>query len=497
VSKKITLKQEAAYIVASNLFLQVMTAVYGFILPPLIIRTFGSETNGMVSSIKQFIACLNIVEVGIGSTAVLALYKPLEENDIAGRNEILSATRIFYKRSGLLFSGLVIVFAIIYPWLINDLADTVSAILLFLVLGLSGSAEFFLIGKYRVLLTADRKLYILNLVRIIGLIANTGIAVVLISFYNVSIITVQLVSAMFFLSRYILIKLFVENNYSSLDLYAEPNDKALSKKWDVFIHEISKLAITNSPFLVLAILSDLISVSIYSIYMTIFSSLNNLLSVFSYGLTAFFGRLLISGNIAYTKYIYNKYETVYFIVIGWGYACAYMLAIPFMQIYTKNLTDAVYVQPVLSRLFIIFEIIFLMRNPSALLIYGDGRFKQTKYGAIIEVIINITVSVLFTIKFGMIGVLFGSICSSIYRTVDMFVYAGTKIITGAIIGSLKKIILISLYYGSALFIARLIPYSGNSYREWLIYAVLVGTTLGIGSFGYLLIGFIKSSRSHK
>jgi hypothetical protein len=155
----------------------------------------------------------------------------------------------------------------------------------------------------------------------------------------------------------------------------------------------------------------------------------------------------------------------------------------------------VYVQPVLSTAFIIFEIIFLMRNPSALLIYGGGHYKHTKHGAIIEAVINITASVLFTVKLGMIGVLFGLICSSLYRAVDMFVYAGMKILSGTMIQSLRKIMFIILYYGLALSIIRLIPYSGNSYGEWLIYAAFVGILLGIGSFGYLLLEFIKDVRN--
>ena len=59
--------------VVSNLSLQVVTALCGFVLPPLVICTFGSSVNGMVSSISQFIAYLNVVEAGVGGASIAAL----------------------------------------------------------------------------------------------------------------------------------------------------------------------------------------------------------------------------------------------------------------------------------------------------------------------------------------------------------------------------------------------------------------------------------------
>ncbi len=63
--------------ISSNLLLQFVTIACGFILPPLIVSFFGSAMNGMVSSITQFIAYLNIVEAGVGGAAIASMYKPL------------------------------------------------------------------------------------------------------------------------------------------------------------------------------------------------------------------------------------------------------------------------------------------------------------------------------------------------------------------------------------------------------------------------------------
>ena len=50
--------------VAASAGLQVLTMVSGIIVPRLMLVYYGSEINGLVSSIVQFISYFNIVEVG-------------------------------------------------------------------------------------------------------------------------------------------------------------------------------------------------------------------------------------------------------------------------------------------------------------------------------------------------------------------------------------------------------------------------------------------------
>ena len=107
----------------SAIILQVVTAIAGIILPKLLISTYGSDINGMVSSITQFIGYLALVEAGIGNASIVQLYKPLAENSIDEVNGILSATNKFYKKSGSLFIFLVIILLIIYPLFVSGQVD--------------------------------------------------------------------------------------------------------------------------------------------------------------------------------------------------------------------------------------------------------------------------------------------------------------------------------------------------------------------------------------
>ena len=65
----------------SSLLLQFTTVVCGFILPRLILASFGSTINGLVSSISQFLSIIALLEMGVGAVMQSSLYKPLSEKD--------------------------------------------------------------------------------------------------------------------------------------------------------------------------------------------------------------------------------------------------------------------------------------------------------------------------------------------------------------------------------------------------------------------------------
>lgn len=297
-----TRKKEVLYTVTGNLLLQIATAICGFILPPLVIGVFGSSVNGMVQSVSQFIAYLNIVEAGVGGASIAALYKPLADGDVKERNSILSATAGFYNRSGIFFVVLVFILAFVYPLVIGNQVDRIQASLMVLVLGITGAAEFFLIGKYRVLLTADKKVYVISIVQMLAIIANTAVAVVLIRLHC-SILLVKFASAVVYLGRYVFLSMYVHKNYSQLDFHAEPDRQAIRQSKNVLVHQIGGLVVFNSPLVIITIFCSLKDASVYTVYAMVFGAVNQLLGAFSNGMQSFFGESLVKDDLERTRKI--------------------------------------------------------------------------------------------------------------------------------------------------------------------------------------------------
>ena len=66
---------------STGLILQMFTILSGFILPKIILTSFGSEVNGLVSSLNQFLSYISLVEGGITGVVMANLYKPIVEKD--------------------------------------------------------------------------------------------------------------------------------------------------------------------------------------------------------------------------------------------------------------------------------------------------------------------------------------------------------------------------------------------------------------------------------
>lgn len=471
-------KSQLIVTIASNLVLQIITALCGFILPPLIVETFGSSVNGMVSSITQFIAYLNLVEAGIGGAAIAALYFPLSENNHNTLNGILSATRKFYNKSGILFSFLIILLAFLYPVFIGTQVDYYSAFLMVLILGISSTIEFFFIGKYTVLLTADKKVYVISIVQSVSVIANTIVAVIAIKL-GAGILFVKFLSALVYLSRFFILLFYVHKKYKWLNFNVEPDVNSVSQSKNVLIHQLTGLVVFNSPIIILTIFCSLKDVSVYSVYAMVFNAISMLLNAFSSGMQSFFGESLVKENIEKSRKFFLRYKIFYTLAECWFYSMSYMLIMPFMSIYTKNMSDANYYQPVLGALFVIVGFLNNFRWPEVQLINAAGHFKKTQNRAIIELCINLFFSIICTLSFGFVGVLIGSLISYLYRCTDMIIYCSHKILKYNTFKLIISTFSLILLYGVLIFILSLFSLNCNNYIEWIQIALLYGVVFAM------------------
>ena len=478
ITKLSTRKKELFLTVTSNLCLQIVTAICGFILPPLIIQTFGSSINGMVSSITQFIAYLNLVEAGVGGASVAALYKPIALKDIEKRNEILSATVKSYNKSGFIFTALIVILAFVYPVLVRTQVDFKVAFIMVFVLGISGVAEFFLIGKYRVLLTADKKIYVISTIQIVALILSTLVSILLIKL-GASIVIIKFVSSIIYLGRFLLLAFYVRKKYLNLDFHETPDLLAIKQSRNVFVHSIGRLVVFNSPLVIITIFCSLEDVSVYAVYAMVFNAVNMLLGAFSNGMQAFLGESLVQDSLDNTRRIFYRYEKMFFCIEGMCYALTYVLILPFMNLYTSNLRDTEYFRPDIAILFLCIGILNNTREPSNKLIDAAAHFKKTQWRSVLEAIINVFASIIFTLLLGFKGVLLGGICSYLYRTLDILIYSAKHILQSNPLKDFIPIFIWGIYYFGMSKLILLKTVTISSYLNWIIYACIVGLIMSV------------------
>lgn len=403
-----------------GLFSQILTIGLGVIIPRLVLVNLGSEANGLLSAIGSVLTYMSLLEAGVGMATIQALYKPIAEQDRESVSAVMSATHYFYRRTGYIYLTLVLLIAVGFTGLIDTTIPRTHVFLVVLMSGLSGVLSYFFQGKFRLLLAAEGKTYVVtNITTITSVGVSILKAVVLFSGGNV--VEVQSVYFFFNLVQLAFFMLYMKRHYGWVQYNAKPDFEAIAQKNAVLVHQITGLIFNNTDVLVLTVFTSLKSVSVYSMYAMIYGMVKavtvNLSDGFIYALGQTF-----HDRQRFIK-LFDVYEVYKMAVTTAVFCITRILMLPFLALYTKGVTDINYIDPYINWLFAAFYLLHNGRQSSGNLIDIAQRFENTKWRSVLEAVINITVSVALTYRLGIYGVLMGTIAALLYRTNDMIIYA--------------------------------------------------------------------------
>ena len=463
----------------ASILLQVATALSGIIVPRFFTAFYGSAVNGLVSSIGQFITYMGLVEAGISAAGVVALYKPLAEEDHEAISGIVSAARKFYYNSGLIFIILDVLLIIAYPFIVqNEITDIGFIRMMIVILSVNGIVDYFFLGKYRVLLTADQRNYIISLVQIAGIVVITVVSIVMIKL-EMSALLVKGVVAVVYVARSIVVIIYARRRYPYLDLKAKPKTEAIAQRWNALLHQIVGMICNNTDIILLTLCltaGALSEVSVYSVYALVGYALINLFIMLSNGVTATFGQVMSVGDEEPLKRGFDSYEYFCFILVFTAYSCMAVLLMPFMQLYSADFSDAqIYTRWLLVGLFTAVGLLQSIRIPGLTLIMAAGHYKQTQSRAIAEAVINLGVSLALVFKFGIYGVLIGTCVSYLYRSTDVILYSAKRFIKGTLKKTILRLIRNAAVFAILVFLGiKFIPVHMDSWILWILWALLAG-----------------------
>ena len=406
--------------------------VSGVITQRFILHGYGSEINGLTSSITQFLTYFSLLEAGLGIASVQALYKPLYANDFDSVNGILAATSSQYKKTGLLFLVFTVVLAIAMPFISTSSLDNWLVIIITLLMGLANVLNYLFIGRYQVLLTADRNIFVIHILDAVLGIAFAVIRVLMVN-AGLSIVLVQTVALLSPMARMAVLYVYTKIRYPEVSHVATPNYQAISKRKFVLTHQAVGMVTNHTATIILTVFSTLTTVSVYSVYNLIYSNVHTVVSTtFSSATQASFARLYEAENKKFNLY-YSLYEMVYTFLLFALMTAVLIMTLPFVRLYTYGIENVDYVDFPVALLFMISMLLNLVRIPSIIMINIVGSFKETQRGAIIEAVIAFSVSLLGFFVLGMQGLLLGTCVAMIYRSIDVLLYNYRKILNMKII----------------------------------------------------------------
>lgn len=405
---------------------EIVVVICGLILPRLILSHFGSAYNGITSSITQFLQCVILLRAGVGAVTRASLYKPLSDKSTVEISAIINATDKFMKKIALIFLGALFVFAFIYPLLVKDDFEYIFALTLVLILGISTFVQYYFGLTYQFLLEADQRQYVFSSINIFTTILNTCLAALFIKLGG-GIHIVKLGSAFAFSLNPIIICLFAKRKYK-IDKTVPANDKALSQKWNAFAQSVAFFVHNNTDVMVLTIFSNVREVSVYSVYNYVIANIRIVVSTFVTGFGAAFGNMLAKGEHEAIKKNLKIYEMIIFGLTSIIYTTAGIMIVPFALVYTTGVNDANYSRPLFAILATIAGAFSCFRIPYQTIVEAAGKFKETRNGAIIEASMNIILSLALVWKFGIVGVVIGTLFATIFRSFQYALYLSKNLV---------------------------------------------------------------------
>lgn len=452
---------------------QLIVMLVGFIVPKVMINYYGSEVNGLVTSITQFISYFLLVEAGLSSASIFALYKPLANNDHKNISRIIVATHKFYLISGYIFLGLITILAIFYPQFANiDALSNKEIIFLILALGCNGVADFFTLGKYRAILTASQKSYVISSASIVYYIVNTVI-IVSCAKIGMNVSWGRLLASSAIIFRSIILIVYVKKKFPYINFKERPNYDALDKRWAAFYNQVITAVQKGTPVIILTMMGNFIQLSIYSIYEMVMQGVRGILDIFINGLQAGFGELIAKNESKVLGKAYNDFEFMYYSVITIVYSVASIMIIPFIRIYTKDIKDANYINVILGLLSVINSLLYNIKTPQGMMVMSAGLYKETKIQTSIQAGIIIVLGFPLAFKWGSYGILIALCLSNLYRIIDLLIFIPKYIKEINSFISLKRIILIGIeFIIIATVCNNILNLSEINVFEWILYSIM-------------------------
>jgi O-antigen/teichoic acid export membrane protein len=168
------------------------------------------------------------------------------------------------------------------------------------------------------------------------------------------------------------------------------------------------------------------------------------------------------------------YEFIVYSMCALVFTCAAVLIVPFVAVYTRGVQDVDYYRPVFAYLMCAAEGLMLLRWVYLVPVHAAGHFRETRNSAIVEVAVNLAVSLVLIYPLGIIGVVLGTMCSIVYRLFYLINYVYRHILGENPLSAVKRMAVLFCNAAGIIAIARLLPQMSDlTLLAWFLHALAV------------------------
>ncbi len=452
----------------SGLGSQMIVLILGLVVPRIILTNYGSDTNGLISTITQIFTYMALLEAGISASSRNALYKPIKENDKQGISYWLSASRRYYRRISAIYFAAVIVMALAAPFVIKTAIDYWTIFVYTFFEGLTSVISFYFINTWTCFLGANGKQYIVTWVGMLTKLLCYTVRIVL-SLLAVNISYIQVGYFLVSLVQLFIYYTYMKKKYGWIDYKTAPKDVKLPDRNAYIVTEIAWTIFSSTDMIVLSMFVSTKMSSVYSVYNMVFVALNGLLNAAYAAVNYNLGHAYVTGIEQYKK-VHSFYHSFFVAAMTVLMCVAYIMIIPFVKLYTVGVTDVEYINKQLPLMFCLVQLLSWSRYVAGNLSGIAGYAKQTSNVSLIEALINITGSVILVNYLGIVGVLIATVIALPLKVVYLNWLADRKVMKRSPKKTIMTLTVNYLIFGATVVLNEFISIPVNSYVQFFIYS---------------------------
>ena len=472
--------------VISGFVHEFVVIVFGLVVPRIVLSYFGSAYNGLLNSIVQFMSFSVVLRSGLGVVTNAALYKPLAQGDMQTVSGIMVATDKFMQKIGWLLAGIIAAFSLLYPLLVLDEFDYLFSATLILIIGAASWVENMFSIKYKVLLQADQKTYIQTIVTLIAYVLSNVFSIILMV-AGCGIHIVRLGMLLGLMTTPFMLKLYVDKHYD-IDWKQPANDVAIKSRWDAFAQQIATIANNNISTILMTFLFPLKELSVYTVYHMVVKNINQLIGNSVIGIRSTFGDMYARGEQEHLKKRFQDVEWLIFAGNAILYSVTAIMLTPFVLIYTSGVTDAEYNRYWFGLFLTASCCIYTTRLPYQMIAEAVGYFKETRNSSVMEVVLNIVVSLICAPFMGLNGIVMGTLVGGVVRTANLIWVCNCKVLKISLWQAVKNYVIYLGISGALVIVSsRVVGIRCENLGVWALKAIPVTAVVAVVILGVSLV----------
>jgi len=391
----------------------VFSLILAFFSRKIFLDCLGAEFIGLTGMLMNIMSFLSVAELGIGTSIVYFLYKPLQEDNHKRVNEVMSMLSYLYRSIGLVILGGGVLVSICFPWWFGNLSTGLPLVYFAFYAFLATSVAGYIFNYKQLLVGANQKQYLVNAYfQTIGIVQS--LTQILLAWYYRNLWLWVVVGLIFTVVGIIVFNMRIRQLYPWLHVnfrdgrqHLKQYPEVLQKTRQIFVQKIKDFILYRSDELLVGIFVSVTQVAFYGNYTIITSKFNYLVNILSDGMNAGVGNLIAEGNDKNTMKVFWELTAVRFLIVG---IVVFGLLL-FLQPFIVCWFGAQYRLDDLIVYLLIFNIfIFLSRGVVEIFISAHGLFSDV-WAAWTELALNLVVTLCLAPFFGIVGILLGKIVS--------------------------------------------------------------------------------------